>query len=82
MAMFEGSHGDIVQHCAGCGGLWLPGDVLHELNDRARRLAGNDERFPITNADGFLIGPAALTAGFDPEVVDELLITSASVWLQ
>lgn len=81
MPLFDAGYGFAVQCCDECGGLWLPGAALRDLNDRARRRAGGDEPFPITDTSGLAIGPASSMVGFDPRVVHELLFESASVWL-
>jgi hypothetical protein len=60
----------------------MPGGTLTAMHENARRRAGNDEPFPVMTDRGIRIDAAALAAGFDPRVVDDLLMSSASVWLR
>jgi Zn-finger nucleic acid-binding protein len=71
---------DAVEWCRECGGLWLPGSVLHLLHDRARQRAGKFKPFPSA-AEGRLIGPVSVVAGFDPSAVDDLLTASIGIWV-
>ena len=70
-----------IQQCRNCHGLFMPGNILTAMHENARRRAGNDEPFPVMTDRGIRIDPAALAVGFDPRVVDDLLMTSAGVWL-
>ena len=70
----------VVHRCSRCHGIWFPGDTLLSLHERARRRAGNDETFPITEADGFRLGAAAIRVGIDPRVVEELLVSMSDIW--
>jgi Zn-finger nucleic acid-binding protein len=80
MEVFDPGLDEVVEQCARCRSLWLPGRVLQKLNYQARRRAGSDDEFPVSQPAGYLIGPAAVAAKLDPRVVAEFLFSAASVW--
>jgi Zn-finger nucleic acid-binding protein len=79
MSTFEIGGNERIDYCHGCGGIWLPGAVLQERHEDARRAAGNDDPFP-NPPHGLVLGAAAVTVDIDPAVVHNLLMDSASVW--
>lgn len=81
MLAFQAMPDSVVHLCSRCYGVWFPGDTLLTLHERARRRAGNDEPFPITESDGFRLGAAAIKAGIDPRVVEDLLVSMSDIWL-
>jgi Zn-finger nucleic acid-binding protein len=67
-----------VELCGECGAVWLPGLVLRELNDRTRREDGAD-LIPWA-PESYLLGQAAMAVGVHPQVVQDLVTDSNSVW--
>ena len=71
-----------IELCAECGAVWLPGELLQELDDRARRNSGIDKAIHPWAPESYLLGPAAVAVGVHPEVVQTLLTESSSVWVR